>query len=226
MQKLKLSLVLIFSFTAISAFAATPNVIIRRQDSPFANEMDNFLKFERSLNENAQDTQQKIQWSIEKNEKLQIKQTESGQTTITKYTIVADGGVLPPKGYPFPKTVTFVGYYEILANQVQGYCLIEPILKTTNPEIESLTNFPTDNRLLSLLDLKGRPIQVRSYARSSNGVVERYVTAELFGQKMLLLDCLMTESHYQQIQPQVAKELSSLLDFYYHFYNVFINKAH
>jgi hypothetical protein len=221
MQKLKLSLILIFCFITLSASATTPNIIIRRQDSPFATEMDIFLKFERSLTQSAHETQQKVRWSVEKDEKLQIKQIQSGKTTITKYTIVVDAGVLPPKGYPFPQKITFVGYYEILANRVQGYCLLEPLFKETNPEIESLTDWPADNYLLSLLDLKGRPIQVNAYAKRNNGNVETYLTAELFGKKMLLLDCLMSEKQYQKIQSQVAKELSSLLDFYFHFFNIF-----
>ncbi|PIQ23916.1 hypothetical protein COW36_11600 [bacterium (Candidatus Blackallbacteria) CG17_big_fil_post_rev_8_21_14_2_50_48_46] len=224
MQKLMRFFILAFVFlAAVSAEAATPSKIVRRQDTPFSDEMDVYTpRFERGLTQTTEQIQNLVQRSIENREKLQKKHFSFGNKTLTKYTVTADPGVLVPKNYKFfPKTVTFVGYYESLNNKIEGYCLLEAVFRSSNPELDSLSDLPSENSFLNLIDLKGRPLQVHYYEKKSNGNIEAYFIAEIYGVKILLLDCLMSETLYQTIKPEVATALNSLLDYYYHFYTLF-----
>lgn len=215
-HKITFSLVCLLLLISASN-SLTPIVNLKREDSPNSSpEAGDNPRFPRGVGQAVSEITQIISWSIYgPHEKLKVETTKKDKPTLTKHIVQITPDVKPPKGYYIPKFVDYVAYYESSSNLVEGYCLMEPVFKDSNPEIDAVSNLPEDNNFISMIDVKGKPVLVRHNMIVKNGHVEAYLTVEMLGKKMVILDCFMSEAGYNSVKGQISKDATSFIEYYY-----------
>lgn len=210
-KQLKRSILFIFTsastiILSFSVLAASPSIALKRL-SPNA-------IFARQVGEDIIKVNEWLVIAADwKKDRLQIKGIMNG---VEQVTVIHKVELDPSRIKANKFQVSYVGFYNTNSTGiVDGYCLLAPVGRELNPEIDLISNLPQKNELVSLIDLKGRPIQVKYYESQQGSFVEAYLLVEMFDTKIVMMDNFMPANTYNQLKPKIAEALTELIDFNY-----------